>query len=94
MGSEMCIRDRGYVLPFDVLEADTEIIYSRLEEPVSQLTQCDLISIAPDDDIKEAITLMLEHDIGALPVIDPTEGALLGMISYVDILRTCYERLL
>lgn len=82
---------RGFILSY--LKADKETVNARIEDPISRLTQGDLISIGPDDDIKEAISLMLENDVGALPVIDPAEGTLIGMLSYVDILHTVYETL-
>ncbi len=43
--------------------------------------------MGPDDEINDAIELMLEQDIGAIPVVDPAEGYLMGIVSYVDILR-------
>jgi CBS domain-containing protein len=30
---------------------------------------------------------MLEHGVGAIPVVDPDSLGLLGVISYVDVLR-------
>lgn len=44
------------------------------------------------DNLRKAIDLLLEHDIGAAPVIDKT-GDLVGMHSAVDLLRALHELL-
>lgn len=46
----------------------------------------DVISISPDQDLSAAITLLAEHNIGALIVIG-SEGDLVGIISERDIIR-------
>lgn len=78
---------RGYVLPTDALEADWGGIRERLQEPISLISQTNPLTMGPDDEINDAIELMLEQDIGAIPIVDPAEGYLMGMVSYVDILR-------
>ncbi len=42
--------------------------------------------VGPDDDIREAVAVLLEKRIGALPVVDEEE-LLVGIISAVDMLR-------
>jgi len=42
--------------------------------------------VHPDDPIQKAVGLVLEHRIGALPVVGP-QRSLVGMISAVDMLR-------
>lgn len=41
----------------------------------------------PDFEVSEAVDLMLENRIGAVPVVDPVNGDLVGILSYVDLLR-------
>ena len=50
---------------------------------------CDdeVLSISPEDDIVSAIDLMLNHKVGALPVVDPRSQKVVGIVSYIDILR-------
>jgi CBS domain-containing protein len=64
-----------------------EIARMRLRAPVSALMTADPLHVAPDDDVDDAIDLMLEHRIGALPVVDEADGNVVGIISYVDVLR-------
>jgi acetoin utilization protein AcuB len=54
---------------------------------VSELMSTDVVSVDPDTDILTVVELMLEQRIGAVPVVDGS-GAVTGIISYVDILRT------
>ncbi len=46
----------------------------------------DVVTISPDADVKEAIKLLAEHDISALPVVD-TDGSVVGIISEGDLIR-------
>lgn len=56
--------------------------------PVVEWMSADAITIGREADLREIIDLMLEHRIGALPVIDETSNQLLGIVSYVDVLRS------
>ncbi len=44
-----------------------------------------VITISPDREVHEAAQLMIDHKIGALPVIE--EGRLLGIVTETDMLR-------
>jgi CBS domain-containing protein len=50
------------------------------------------MTVAPDDDLTDAIELLLTEKIGAIPVVDEAEG-LVGILSYVDVLRCFLGRL-
>ena len=58
---------------------------------VSELMQGDTLTVHPDDDVDQAIELMLEHRVGAVPVVHPDTGELMGIVSYVDVLRAARE---
>lgn len=58
-----------------------------LATPVSELMSTNVLSVGPEDDIVDAIDLMIEHRIGAVPVVDAETSDLVGIISYVDALR-------
>ena len=45
------------------------------------------ITISPDETIRSAAQLMLQHKIGGLPVVEPTTGKLVGIITESDIFR-------
>jgi acetoin utilization protein AcuB len=57
------------------------------ERPVSQIMHTEPISVAEKAELKQAVDLMVEHRVGALPVVEPTSKKLVGILSYVDALR-------
>lgn len=59
---------------------------------VRDLMTTDPTSLGPDDDLREAIELLIEEKFGAIPVVDEAEG-LVGIVSYVDVLRCFLDRL-
>ncbi|HEY7166212.1 MAG TPA: CBS domain-containing protein [Candidatus Binatia bacterium] len=57
-----------------------------LNTSVGDIMTTDPITLAPDDDLEDAVELLIEEKIGGIPVVDDTEG-LIGIITYVDALR-------
>ena len=52
---------------------------------VEQVMTQSVITVGPDRPAREAARLMLDHKIGALPVLD--EGRLVGIITETDVMR-------
>ncbi len=50
------------------------------------------IFLSPDDDLRDAVELLIEEKVGGIPVVDEKEG-LVGIVTYVDALRCLLERL-
>jgi CBS domain-containing protein len=48
--------------------------------------------VSPDDDLQDAVEILIEQKFGAIPVVDEAEG-LVGIVSYVDVLRCFLNRL-
>jgi acetoin utilization protein AcuB len=65
-----------------------------LARPISDVMSSDVVSVGPEDDLVEAIDLMIEHRIGAIPVVDDGSAELIGIVSYVDALRAAREALI
>lgn len=57
-----------------------------MESRVCDVMSSNVFAVEEEDDVKDAVELMLENKIGAVPVVDG-DGALVGIISYVDALR-------
>lgn len=58
-----------------------------LEAPISTiLSPAPPVTVDVDAAVEEVIELMLEHKMGAVPVVD-RHGRLAGIVSYLDILR-------
>jgi acetoin utilization protein AcuB len=60
---------------------------TRLATPVTDVMTKQLLSVTPDADALQVVDLMIEHHIGAVPVVDPGSDKLVGIVSYVDVLR-------
>jgi CBS domain-containing membrane protein len=52
---------------------------------IEEVMTTNLVTVAPESDIAEAIASMLEHKIGCLPVV--AAGKLVGLLSETDCLR-------
>ena len=61
------------------------------ESKVTTVMNADVVAVHPETELSEMIDLMLENKVGALPVVNPTTNELLGIVSYVDLLRTLRE---
>lgn len=77
----------GLGLPAAVDDATLARLQSRLATPIAELMSTDVISVSPDATIGEAIDLIVEHRVGAVPVVDEASGDLVGIVSYIDVLR-------
>ncbi len=59
---------------------------------VSNVMTLQPIAMEPDDELTEAIEILVTEKIGAIPIVDKIEG-LVGIVSYVDVLRCFLDRL-
>jgi len=76
----------------DALLANADRREKALATPVSEIMTTDPLFLAPDDGLDEAVEMLIEQKFGALPVVDEAEG-LVGIVSYVDVLRCFLNRL-
>lgn len=74
------------------LLADPDRREKALRTEVRAIMTTEPLFLAPDDDLEEAVELLIEQKFGALPVVDEAEG-LVGIVSYVDVLRCFLNRL-
>jgi acetoin utilization protein AcuB len=51
------------------------------------------VKVDPETNIRDVVDLMLLHRVGAIPVTDLDTGDLLGIVSYVDLLKVLQEML-
>ncbi|MEG0010024.1 MAG: CBS domain-containing protein [Aeromonas sp.] len=63
------------------MNRDTETLNRRAHQVMSR----QLVTIAPDQTLQAATTLMLEKNVSCLPVLE--NGALVGIVSWKDLLR-------
>ena len=77
---------RSYLLPYLEKWDDPDKSEARQLETIESVMSTDLATLSPDSDVSEAIEIILETRVGAVPVIDSTEENLVGIVSYIDIL--------
>jgi acetoin utilization protein AcuB len=81
-------RDLARVDMVRVLRVEgADALREELETPIVEVMSSDVISVGPETEMSEVIGLLLEHKIGAVPVVEPGTRDVLGIISYVDLLR-------
>ena len=76
----------------DALLAKPQARERALKTSVGDIMTTEPLFISPDDDLKDAVEILIEQKFGAIPVVDAAEG-LVGIVSYVDVLRLYLERL-
>jgi acetoin utilization protein AcuB len=63
-----------------------------LNTKVREIMTTSPITLSPDDDLEEAVELLIEEKMGGIPVVDDVED-LVGIVTYVDVLRCFLNRL-
>jgi acetoin utilization protein AcuB len=78
---------RSYMLPRPerIFRADEE--RARMAVSVSAVIPSDVTTVRPDTPVAELLDILLEEKIGAVPVLAPDTGDLIGVVSYIDVLR-------
>jgi acetoin utilization protein AcuB len=60
---------------------------SLMEMSVAAVMKGGVISLSTSESVGEAIDLMIEYKVGAVPVVDGHSEELVGIVSYIDVLR-------
>ena len=58
-----------------------------LRTPVVTVMAADPICVEPETSASEILDLLIEAKVGALPVVEPDTRAVVGIVSYIDVLR-------
>ena len=84
------LSDRDLLELRNVLD-DPDIDTSILDRAISACMSTDVVSVNSETELAEAIDVMLERRVGALPVVEAETESLVGIVSYVDVLRAARE---
>lgn len=84
---------RTYALPARVEINNPEKAARRLEQPVSELMTGNVVSVGPEDEVADLVRMMIDYKYGAIPVVDPMNDQLVGIVSYLDVLRAVEDLL-
>jgi acetoin utilization protein AcuB len=82
---------KQYSLPPIDQMLDPDRAASRLDQPIGGIMHGSPLTVQPDTAVKEVVELFLEEKIGAVPVVEGHTSKLVGIISYVDILKALYS---
>ena len=74
------------------LLGDPEAREQALHTPVRDVMTTEPVFVSPNDDLEEAVELLIEEKIGGIPVVDEAEG-LVGIVTYIDLLRCFLNRI-
>jgi CBS domain-containing protein len=70
-----------------------EALRRELGTPVVKVMSSDVVDVAPDTELGDIVDLLVEHRIGAVPVVRPETQDLIGIVSYIDVLEAVRDSL-
>ena len=91
MVSDRDLRDAGVILSAEVADIDRIRAFGR--RPVSEIMTGDVITVDPATPVGDIANLLVDEKIGAVPVVDEHDNSLVGLVSYVDVLRALADAL-
>ena len=68
-----------------------EALRHQLGTPVVKVMSSDVIFVTAESDLSEVVELLVEHKVGAVPVVRSETRELVGIVSYVDVLRAVQD---
>jgi acetoin utilization protein AcuB len=68
-----------------------DVLRRKRATPVVTVMSSDVVSVEVEDDLGEVVELMLEHKVGAIPVVRSDTREIVGIVSYIDVLRAVRE---
>ncbi len=87
-------RDLAYLNVGALLtDQGADALRRELAIPVIKVMRSDVICVEPETELSDVVGLLIEHKIGAIPVIRPDTQAVVGIVSYIDVLRAVQDLL-
>jgi CBS domain-containing protein len=72
-------------------EEGADALRRQLARPVIQMMSADVVAAEPETEVSELVTLFLEQKVGAVPVVTPDTRRIVGIVSYIDVLRALQD---
>lgn len=85
MLSDRDVRRFGASLVSDL--GEVEVTKARFDQSVATVMSAGVITVQPETDVGELVDLLLDEQIGAVPVVDEETAELVGIVSLVDVLQ-------
>ena len=87
-------RDLAHVDIARMLAVDgADAVRKELTTPIIRLMSADVIFVEPETELGEVVDLLVENKVGALPVMRTDTREVVGIVSYIDVLRAFQDRL-
>ncbi len=67
--------------------ANTDSYEMLLSKPISEFMSSGVVSIAASDDVADLLEVLIDGKFGAVPVLDGHDNKLVGIVSYIDVLK-------
>lgn len=82
---------RAFLAPSMLELEKPDEVQRRLGQAVSSVMNADVVSVTPQTDLSEVIDMMIDQRVGAVPVVRPGTQELVGIVSYIDVLRAAAD---
>ncbi len=66
---------------------DRAVAHEMSDRPVSEIMEVGSLAVHPDDSIRHLQRVMIEHNWGQVPVSDPINGEVIGIVTRTDLLN-------
>jgi CBS domain-containing protein len=87
-------RDFGRIRMASILATEgADALREELATPVVKIMSADVIWVDTETDLGDVVGLLIEHKVGALPVVSPGTRDVVGILSYIDVLKVLQSSL-
>lgn len=76
----------------DARSMESEATTKALQIPVERVMSPEPMTLSPNDDLKTAVSALIDDKFGGFPVVDQN-ARLVGIVTYIDLLRCFLNRL-
>jgi CBS domain-containing protein len=81
-------RDLGRMDMAGILASEgADALRDELATPVVRIMSADVIAVDTETNLDDVVSLLIEHKVGALPILSPGTRDVVGILSYVDVLK-------
>jgi len=81
-------RDFGRMDMAGILASEgADALREELATPVVKIMSADVIWVDTEADLGDVVSLLIEHKVGALPIVSPGTRDVVGILSYIDVLK-------
>lgn len=87
-------RDLGRMDMAGILASEgADALREEFATPVVKIMSADVIAVDTETDLDDVVSLLIEHKVGALPIVSPGTRDVVGILSYIDVLKVLQSSL-